>query len=173
MKILLIILIFMVNIYANETNTTTGFSYSNTLNIREEPNTTSKRSDVLKYVQKIEILAIVYDLDGHYWYKTNLGYVYGQSISVDVRYSMVDFLHIRLKPSLIGKIVSYHLTGAKVIVIKNAGKKNGFDWVLTTDGYVAANYLTSSLLHDIKQIKNEYIRFRKIPSKKKCSFSRA
>ena len=146
----LILSFLIINLNAEET---VGIPFAPKLNVRQNATIKAEKIGKLNYLQEVEVLAIQYDKEGRPWYKTTLGYVYGPSVTIDIRKSLADFLHIRLKPSLRGKIVSYHLKGAKVIVIRKAGFKDGYHWVLTTDGYVASDYLTPSVVHNIKVIK--------------------
>lgn len=137
-----------------------GFTLTD-MNVREDATTESKIIDKTTYKEKIEILGVEYDKDGRYWYKTKYGYIYGSSITTDVRFVRADLLHIRIKPSLSGTEISYFLDGDKVIVIREAGSSDGYDWVLTTEGYVSSNYLTPSLVTKLsnKEIKDDIVEF--------------
>jgi uncharacterized protein YgiM (DUF1202 family) len=137
------------------------------MNVREKATTKSKIIDKIQYKQKIEILDVVYDKEGQYWYHTKYGYMFGPSITTDVRFVKADLLHIRLKPTLQGKELSYFLDGDKVIVIKQAGKSDGYNWVLTTEGYVSSDYLTTALIKNIEhdKIPTKTIEFYEKPDK--------
>jgi hypothetical protein len=147
-----------IYLFASEHEKKEGYTLTD-MNVREKATIQSKIIDKVKYKEKIEIVDVVYDDKGDYWYKTKYGFMYGPSITTDVRFVKADLLHIRLKPSLKGTELSYFLDGDKVIVIRKAGFLDGYNWVLTTEGYVSSDYLTKTL---VKEIDNEKIIAKKI-----------
>ena len=162
-----ILFLFFITIYLNAIESNIGYPLHD-IDVKEKTSIKSKNILQKKYQEEIVILSLEFDENNEYWYKTKYGFVYGKAITTDVRYVNADLLHIRTKPSLDGIEISYFLEGDKVIVIQEVGKANDFDWVFTTEGYVASNYLTPSLVKNIiyptKKIK--IVEFREKPSKK-------
>ena len=162
-----IILLLFTTILLNAIENKIGYPLHD-IDVKEKTSVESKVILQKKFQEQITILSLEFDENNEYWYKTKYGFVYGKAVTTDVRYVNADLLHIRTKPSLQGIEISYFLEGDKVIVIQKMKASDGYNWVYTTEGFVASNYLTPSLVQEIiyPTKKIEIIKFREKPNKK-------
>lgn len=148
-----ILLLLFISLLLNAVENKVGYPLHN-VDIKKKVYTDSKKLKELEYKEEILIIDVIYDKNNDYWYKTKYGFVFGASVTTDVRNVKADLLHIRIKPNLQGTKISYFLEGDNVIVIQEVSKADGYNWVFTTEGYVASNYLTSSLIKNKKIANN-------------------
>jgi len=139
-KNLFLLTTLSLSVYAKN-NYSIAYVINDNTKVMQNPSLNSKVISTINKNQEIKILYTVYEDYETFWYKTNDGYIKPKNVSNNIKYSNKNKLNVRAKPSTKSKILDTFTLNDAVVILKDLGVKNNFNWVLTTKGYVASQYL--------------------------------